>query len=162
MGQTLLNLARRKLKRKAIFNNRFVVEVCEKVHIHYRNLRLNLELDDWIKLSEGLKSSLTRWQKMGQPPCDKNNHIELVRKNVAGDGLSDEVLVNLNRNLYKANKGRIFSEGADFDDDKYIHLKIRDYRIELSLDEFGVLTDAIKEAEERLESRGSDTDVRSS
>ena len=51
MGHTILPLADRKLGEKAIFNNRFVVEIAETVHVHYRNLRINMSLRDWFEMA---------------------------------------------------------------------------------------------------------------
>ena len=64
--------------------------------------------------------------------------------------VKDEVKVNLNTNLYNKNEGRVFAEGADFTDPAYIHLKIRDLRLELSIDEFDQLSKAVIEARETL------------
>lgn len=159
MGRTLRNLSRRTLPDKAIFNNRFVVEICESVHVHYRNLRINLSLSDWRGLCDGFKSSLTRWIARGEPQTGKTSHIELTRKTVAGEK-EREVLINLNHNLYKCNEGRIFSEGSDLKDDLYIHFKIGDLRLEFTTEEFGVISDAIIEAKKRLEDSDSSSSLR--
>lgn len=151
MGQTLLTLSNKDLKDKAVFNNRFVVEVCEAIHVHYRNMRLILSLNDWISLASGMRDSLSRWESRKNPEPSKDNHIELCRKEVATNPIgSDSITINLNKNLYPHHEGRIFSEGAGIEDNKYIHLKIRDIRLELSIDDFKILTDAVKEAEEKL------------
>ncbi len=34
MGRTLRSLAKNDIPSKSIFNNRFVIEICETVHIH--------------------------------------------------------------------------------------------------------------------------------
>lgn len=151
MGQTLTNLSRKTLSSKAIFNNRFVNEICENVHFHYRNLRILLSLPDWISLAQGCSDALARWKKMGEKEPGQGTHVELCRKEVAEipQG-SDEVVINLNKNLYPDHDGRIFSEGADFEDAKYIHFKVRDLRIELSLDDFSSLADCVAEAKEKL------------
>ena len=61
------------------------------------------------------------------------------------------LLLDLNENLYKKNEGGIFAEGAEFnDDEQYIHMKIRDVRIELSIKEFNEIANAVKEAQEKL------------
>ncbi|MBX4189764.1 hypothetical protein KW791_00480 [Candidatus Parcubacteria bacterium] len=150
MGQTITRLADRKLEGKAVFNNRFVVEICEKVHVHYRNLRIILSLKDWISVAQGMADALKRWEKLGSPdPGDR--HIELCRKEVACDPIgSDDIAINLNRNLYLLNEGKIFAEGAELSDQTYIHLKVRDQRLELSLSEFNQLADAIIEAKDKL------------
>lgn len=149
MGLTIEPLAKRKLPGKAIFNNRFVVEICEKVHTHYRNFRIVQSLDDFINMAEGFSAALERWKKRGCPGTG-SRHIELCRKSVAVNDFSDTVEINLNENLYKKNEGGIFAEGADFQDETYLHIKIRDTRIELSMAELNEVAEAIKEAMEKL------------
>lgn len=154
MGQTLKNLSKRKLSDKWIFKNRFVVEICEKVHVHYRNLRIIQSLYDFISMAEAFKDSMDRWQKRGCPSPRSGQHIELCRKNIRNESDINSIEINLNKNLYNVHKDQVFSEGANFEDDEYIHLKIRDVRVELSKDDFKELALSVKEAEERL--NGSD------
>lgn len=155
MGQTLENLSKKSLPDKPIFAKRFVIEVCESIHVHYRNLRISLKLFDWISLAEGFSNSLERWRKRGEPMPDKKNHIELCRKDIDIEDESDQFVVNLNHNLYKHHKDEIFSEGAEIEDDLYIHMKIRDLRLEFSVEEFKVISDGIKEASEKLQDRSA-------
>lgn len=152
MGMTIEKLANRKVSDKAIFDKRFVVEICEKVHVHYRNLRLLLSLQDFLEIARGIKDSLSRWENMGRPEPREGIHIELCRKQVAQFPLSNDVIaVNLNKNLYAENEGKIFAEGADLRDPRYIHLKVRDLRVELTLDEFNELAEAVVEAKGKLD-----------
>lgn len=151
MGQTIRNLSKKELKEKSIFNNRFVIEVCEKVHFHYRNLRIVLSQTDWEELAKGIRDSLDRWKKLGSPEPKEGTHIELCRKEVAKEPLFDnEISINLNKNLYLQNEGKIYSEGAELDDKSYIHLKIRDTRLELRPSEFLLLAEAVEEAKKEL------------
>lgn len=150
MGHTIEPLAKVNIGQKAIFNNRFVIELCELAHIHYRNIRIVQSLDDFINTAESFVSALERWKKRGCPGTGVGQHIELCRKKIAVADESDTFQVNLNENLYKKNEGGIFAEGADFQDEKYIHIKIRDIRLECSLEEFNKIAEAIKEAQEKL------------
>ncbi len=150
MGETITNLAKRTIGQKSIFNNRMVVEICEKVHFHYRNFRIVQSLDDFINMAEGVSASLERWKKRGCPGTG-SRHIELCRKQVAVADFSDTVEVNLNKNLYLENDGHIFAEGACFKEPNYIHVKIRDVRIELSIEEFNTVAETLYEAKKRLE-----------
>lgn len=150
MGQTIHQLSQRPLASPPIFKNRFCVEICEKVHTHYRNLRLVNSLHDWVNMAEGFRDALDRWKKRGCPGTSGQNHIELCRKSIVSESENGSIQVNLNRNLYPANADRIFSEGACFDEPTYIHLKIGDIRIELSHSQFEALSDAIIEAKGRV------------
>lgn len=150
MGLTLEPLAKRKLTGTPIFSNRFVVEICEKVHTHYRNFRIVQSLDDFINMAEGFSASLERWKKRGCPGTG-SRHIELCRKQVAVADFSDSVEVNLNKNLYVENEGGIFAEGANFKEPEYIHVKIKDVRMEFSIDDFNTIVDTLKEAQHKLD-----------
>ncbi len=149
MGQTLTKLSERELTGKPIFPNRFVVELCEIFHCHYKNLRIILSTTDFINVAEGFSKALDRWKKLGSKEPKQGVHVELTRKEIA-DANDNRILINLNRNLYLPNEGRVFAEGAEFRDEQYVHLKVRDLRIELSLDDFHQLAGAVKEAETRL------------
>lgn len=146
MGRVIKELAKVEIDQKAIFDKRFVVEICEKVHVHYRNLRILLSLQDFISMAKGMSDSLKRLETLGTPEPDEKKHIELCRKSVASDPQGEGIKVSLNQNLYNLNKGKVFSDGAEFDEPIYAHLKIRDLRVELSLDEFHALAKAMREA----------------
>lgn len=158
MGLTLEPLAKRKLSGKPIFSNRFVVEICEKMHTHYRNFRIVQTLDDFINMAEGFANALERWKKRGCPGTG-SRHIELCRKNIAVTDFSDSIEINLNKNLYLENEGGIFAEGANFKEPEYIHLKIRDVRIEMSIEEFKLLTEACVEANGKLSTDSTSSSV---
>jgi hypothetical protein len=150
MGHTIKNLAKKELTTKAVFDRRFVIELAEKVHVHYRNLRLNLSMQDFLEICRGCIQAYERWNKRGQPLPEKGVHIELCRKIVATDAHNDGIQVNLNHNLYNENEGKVYAEGADFKDENYIHLKIRDMRLEMSIEEFRELVEVVKNAERHL------------
>ena len=76
--------------------------------------------------------------------------MELCRKEV--DSPKDEtMMVNLNRNLYIKCKDKVFSEGNTFDEPFYIHLKYRDVRIEMPVDEFKDFASMIEEARKAID-----------
>jgi hypothetical protein len=146
LGHTIVNLADKKFPEHAIFNNRLVVEIAETVHFHYRNLRIALSEKDWREFGKGMADAWKRWNERGCPPTG-SGHIELCRKDIATVPIDrDYCKVNLNRNLYAVNEGRIFAEGAELDDEQYVHLKIRDIRLELTKAEFKILAEAIRDA----------------
>lgn len=148
MGQTIRELHQSKLPGKAIFPKRFVIEVCEKFHVHIRNLRLLLDSTDFLNVAEGFRDALERWKKRGSPQPTGKNHIELCRKTVIDDEL--DFRINLNKNLYNSHKDMVFSDGAEFSEETYIHLKIGDVRVELTLDQFKEVSNGITRAAKSL------------
>ena len=152
MGQTLTKLSLRSLDTPPIFDRRYVIEICEEVHVHYRNLRIRMSLVDWPIFARATAQAYERWQKRGKPQTGPQTHIELCRVEVAKKPINDGIQVNLNKNLYMKNEGTIFSLGADFKDPKYIHIKIRDLRLEMSINEFDSLYETMKAAHEQIHS----------
>ncbi len=148
MGQTIRTLAEAELSSKAVFNNRFVVEACETFHFHYRNCRINVSYADWPQFAKGFSDAYLRWEKQGRP---FGSHTELCRKTVALTPIDEGIKINLNKNLYDPNKGRIFSEGEDtLKEKEYIHFKYRDLRMEMSKEEFLKMADVFAKAKESL------------
>jgi hypothetical protein len=162
MGVTYKKLAARSFSTNQIFKNRFVVEICEKVHTHYRNVRFINSIQDWVNVAQGYADALNRWKVRGCPGTSKVHHIELCRKQIINENDISTCEINLNHNLYVKHEGEIFSEGADFTEPYYIHLKLRDVRIELSIEDFKTLSEAIKDAERELNSCDNVTGVSAS
>lgn len=151
MGHTLNALSEKQADSRVIFHHRFVVECCEAFHVHYRNLRIVLSERDFVSMAEGMRDALKRWRDRDSPETSKDTHIELCRKEVALRPVDDNKFkVNLNDNLYNKNDGKIFADGAGLEDEKYIHVKIRDLRLEMTVDEFNQFADTIKEGQEKL------------
>lgn len=151
MGRTLETLGEKLSTNRVIFHHRFVVECCEAFHVHYRNLRIILSERDFVSMAEGMQSALKRWRDRGSPETGKDTHIELCRKEVALRPVDDNKFkVNLNDNLYLKNEGKIFAEGAGLEEDKYIHVKIRDLRLEMTIGEFSDFSEVICKAREKL------------
>lgn len=151
MGQTIRTLAAKPLPSKTVFNNRLVIEICEAVHIHYRNLRIIQSISAFEKIGGAFANALDRWKRRGEPETERGRHIELARVQVDQSSHADDMVrINLNKNLYPENAGKIFSEGAEIEDDTYLHVKIRDLRIELSRQEFVIIADAFTEAKAKL------------
>lgn len=149
MGQTIRTLAVKPLPEKSVFHTRFVIEVCEAVHVHYRNLRILLSLPKFLTIAAAFKDALERWTRRGEPETRKGTHIELARLNISADD-DAMIRINLNRNLYPEHDGKIFAEGAEIKEDNYIHVKIRDLRLEMSIEEFETIKMAFEEAGARL------------
>lgn len=100
-----------------------------------------------MSLGKGFSDAFLRWVRKGSPV---EGHAELCRKNVAMQPKDEGIKINLNRNLYSANGGKIFSEGAGLEGESYIHLKYRDLRLEMTKEEFLEMAECMAEAKEKL------------
>lgn len=150
MGQTLRTLAKKDLKKNKVFDKRFVVELCELIHIHYRNLRIVLDLKDWKELARGCADSLRRWFNMDSPALGRK-HIELCRKAINEEQVKETMMINLNRNLYKKYADKVFADGNRLEEDNYIHFKYRNLRLELTVEEFKEMAELFADASSTLE-----------
>lgn len=149
MGQTLRTLSAKPLGKDVVFGGRFVIEVCEAVHVHYRNLRIVMSIPGFHTMALGFIHAFERWKKRGEPEAKQGTHIELCRLTPEPIG-DDMIRINLNKNLYPHYEGKIFSEGSEIKDPDYIHVKIRDLRLELSRADFDAIADAFQEAKQNL------------
>lgn len=55
MGQ-IRHIVRQQVVPTPLLNNRFTVELCENVHIHYRNMRLEFPKEEFLLILKKLKS----------------------------------------------------------------------------------------------------------
>lgn len=77
MGEIFNELSRAVIKKEpSYFSDRLVIEECENIHIHYRNIRLELSVDEFYtfadKLAEASKK-LQGYKKEEVIPLDKIN-----------------------------------------------------------------------------------------
>lgn len=66
MNPFLVELGREKISSEPdLCSSKFVIEdnVGESIHIHYRNMRLELTIKEFMELSKGLKDSLETLEK---------------------------------------------------------------------------------------------------
>ena len=71
-GVITLNSKKIDLK-KSLYNERFVIEdnIGEAIHIHYRNMRFDFSIEDYIEFSDGMYASL---------PCIWVSHFIITNK----------------------------------------------------------------------------------
>lgn len=98
-------------------------------------------------MAKGFSDAFLRWIRKGSPT---EGHTELCRKTVASQAKDEGIKINLNRNLYSENGGKIFSEGAGLEGQEYIHFKYRDLRLEMTKEEFLTMAECFSEAKEKL------------
>lgn len=137
MGYTRKILAEKDLHEKSVFySDVFRVDLAESIHIHYRNFRLELSLEEWREFAKGIIAAYARWWYRGKPgyqPTDKHFSMYLSKVDpVAGKG---EKSVIPNKALVE------LSQFAD-----YIHVHYRNTRFEFSVDEFLEFADELTKA----------------
>lgn len=141
MGYTREILAQKKLDDKSVFyTDKFVIEIAESVHMHFRNFRLDLCLKEWKILAKGFIISYLRWWFKGKPGYQPPIHNWKMFKSkvdpVAGKGgksiIENELRVEL-------------SQFAD-----YVHLHFRNTRYEFTIDEFLEYADEITQARDNI------------
>lgn len=75
MGNIYRVLARKKIHpRPAFFSTRVVVEDCENIHLHFRSLRIELSVREFVQLVGVMNNALQKFRNWGQPvkiPIDK-------------------------------------------------------------------------------------------
>jgi hypothetical protein len=104
---------------KSILNNRFTCELCENVHIHYRNIRLEFSKQEILLILTMLKSidekEIERWQT--------GNYVykELINENILPDDTEFDNRLQI-----------------ELQEEGHYHIHYRNLRIELNnLYEFG-------------------------
>jgi hypothetical protein len=77
MGNVYSELSKAKLKEyPEYYSTRFVVEECENIHIHYRNLRLEFSVDEFYVFAEKIHQASKVLESRGEKkiiPLDKIN-----------------------------------------------------------------------------------------
>lgn len=68
MGHVYRVLAQAEIESEpAHFPKRFVIEDCENIHIHFRNLRIELSVREFIQFTEGMCEALDEFRDFGEP-----------------------------------------------------------------------------------------------
>lgn len=148
MGKPLSILSQEKVNYKTIFSKRLSIESAETFHIHYRNLRLEFQKENFEILIKAMKRAYDNYigdmgiKVPGQVFLDLS--FNLKEKKIAK---SDELKIELCENLYIPNKEGIFGKGANFYEERaYIHIHYRELRIELPLAEFEIFARSIMQS----------------
>ena len=143
MGNTKKHLASTTLLNDPIFPKRMVLECDESIHLHFRNLRLELSDDDFIKMSEMLMHGMKKYED----ECMATNmfpgqHIEIGRGIVTKPLHTNQLKVDLQHNLYKGG----YDHAEFYDEDDFVVIRYRDLRMEMSQDEFKKFASTISKA----------------
>ena len=145
MGHPLKRLCRMVIPGSTIFPRRFIVERCERFHVHYRNFRFALTgpaFASWLgALRDAFKSGVE---------CKIGRHLVLGESKVESlePAGATKMEITLERNEYK----RFHTKDAEFyEDPTFIHIHVGELRWEMPVEAFRAVADGIAQARAELE-----------
>jgi hypothetical protein len=150
MGEVILPLADGEVPKHTIFDRRFVIECCETFHLHWRNMRLELSAENFVKLVETLEKAIATWRAHGCPP--EHHHLELSKFMMDVDDVvkPTELGVELCRNLYRDYRETHGADAEFWEEDAFVHFHYRDMRFEMSIEDFLAFSQTMAEGRETL------------
>ena len=152
MGLVLHDLVRRKLPDRELHNSRMFVDLCENIHIHYRELRIVFSLDEYFEFASILGVSTEDARNyLAQNPDYEEGKYKTTLMVAGGPERQLKLLENSpkpNQSTYFANDFAIELQAASVIDE--IHVHWRDYRIALSRKHFHLIADAFSKAKSEL------------
>jgi GT2 family glycosyltransferase len=150
MGKVIAPLAKGSVPARTIFDRRFVVECCERFHLHWRNLRLELTADNWIEFARTFEAAIATWRANGSPR--EHFHLELGKYLMDTSEIvhPETVEVELCENLYKSMRDTHGADAEFWSEDAFVHFHYRDLRFEMSIEDFLGFSRTMADARERL------------
>ena len=150
MGKVIAPLADGKVPEHTIFDKRFVLECCERFHIHWRNMRLELTADNWIEFVRTFEEAIATWRSNGSPR--EHFHLELAKHLMDTKEIvhPTSVEVELCENLYKSMRETHGADAEFWHEDAFVHFHYRDLRFEMSIADFLGFSETMASARERL------------
>ena len=77
MAKIIAPLANANVPVNTVFDRRLVIECCERFHIHWRNVRLELTPANWDGFVNTFEQAIATWRANGSPR--QHEHLELAR-----------------------------------------------------------------------------------
>jgi len=146
MGQNKQHLQQIDLQSQTIFPERAVIECDETIHVHWRNLRLEMSDEDFLAFADMMTRAMVAYKMQGLH-TKEGQHLELARAKVVNPVQSARLAVDEQVNLYKLLN---YPDAEFYEDDEFIVIRLRDLRIEMSKDEFQRIAGAITNANAKL------------
>jgi len=152
MGLVLHDLVRIKLPDRELHNSRMFVDLCENIHIHYRELRIVFSLDEYFEFASilGISTEDARNYLAQNPDYEEGKYGTTVMI-AGGPERQLKLLENSprpNQSTYFANDFAIELQAASVIDE--IHVHWRDYRVALSREHFHLIADAFNKGNSEL------------
>jgi hypothetical protein len=146
MGRNIRNLSETSLQSKTIFPKRMITECDETMHLHWRNLRLEMSDDDFVEFANMIIKAYSA-KMMKNLKTQEGQHMELAIGEIKNPIKPDSLKVDEQVNLYKILN---YPHAEFYEEDEFIVIRLRDLRIEMGKEEFKTFAGAIKEADEKL------------
>tara|TARA_Y100000992_G_C21184533_1_gene452408 strand:+ start:164 stop:880 length:717 start_codon:yes stop_codon:yes gene_type:complete len=119
------------------------IELSENFHLHYRNSRLELDHEEWQKISKQIISSYLKWLMLFSP---KSGDIDNSGKQIFFSKSKLSSIPGEKNDFVRSNEIRVeLQKWAD-----YIHIHYKSLRLEFSIDEFLEFAKTIEEGKKNL------------
>lgn len=153
MGEILHDLVRIKLPDREAHNSHLFIDLCENIHIHYREFRIVFSLDEYFEFAGIVQQSTEDVRNyLAQNPDYKERTYPTTLMVAGGKIRQRQLLENSprpNESTYFANDFAIELQAETVVDE--IHVHWRDYRIALNREHFKQIADAFTVAKAELE-----------
>ena len=153
MGEVLLDLSRVRLPDREAHNSRMFIDLCENIHIHYREFRIVFSLDEYFEFVDILQRSTEDVRNyLAQNPDYEEQKYGTTLMFAGGKERQKKLLENSpqpNRSKYFSNHFGIELQAESVVDE--IHVHWRDYRLALPREHFKKIAGAFEVAAQKLE-----------
>jgi len=153
MGLVKKELARIILPDRESHNSRLFVDLCENIHIHYREFRIVFSLDEYLEFVDVLSRSTEDVRSyLAQNPDYEERRYPTTIMVAGGKEQQRKLLQNSpapNKSTYFANDFAIELQDESVVDE--IHVHWRDYRLALPREHLKPICDAFTQAKAELE-----------
>lgn len=153
MGKVLKELSRIKLPEREKHNSRIFVDLCENIHIHYREFRIVFALEEYFEFVDVLlKSTEDVRSYLAQNPDYEERKYKTTLMIAGGKGRQRKPIKNSpkpNQSMYFNNNFSIELQDENVIDE--IHVHWRDYRFSLNRRHFKQIAKAFIKAKKKLD-----------
>lgn len=153
MGLVKKELARITLPDREVHNSRMFVDLCENIHIHYREFRIVFSLDEYFEFVDILERSTEDVRSyLAQNPDYREGAYPTTLMVAGGQKQQRKLLQNSpapNQSAYFANDFAIELQDESIVDEVHVHW--RDYRFAMSREHLKLICDAFTKAKKELE-----------
>lgn len=153
MGLVKKELARAELPDREAHNSRMFIDLCENIHIHYREFRIVFTLDEYFEFADILERSTEDVRSyLAQNPDYEEGRYPTTIMIAGGKERQRQLLRNSpapNQSAYFPNDFAIELNDESVVDEMHVHW--RDYRFAIPRSHFRVIADTFAKAKDALD-----------